>query len=63
MSVRTLEPNTRLNEQIEDAWHDWSERCDIRGQLNLLEMQRFVVHSLARDGEALIIMELHLTVN
>ena len=51
---RTLEPNTRLNEQIEDAWHDWSERCDVRGQLNLLEMQRFVVHSLARDGEALI---------
>ena len=52
--VRQVEPNQRLNDQIEDAWHNWSEQCDIRGQMNLYEVQRFLVHTLARDGEGLV---------
>ena len=44
------------NDAIEKAWKDFSKRenCDIEGRLNLIEMTRLYISTVAEDGEVLI---------
>lgn len=40
------------NDQIEDAWAEWSERCSADGLMGFRDMTSLAVRTWARDGEA-----------
>ncbi len=44
------------NERIETAWQEWSHRdnCTVNREKSLIEVMRYLVRAMARDGEALI---------
>ena len=47
-----------INNQIEDAWARWSraENCDVSGHLNIADIQRLAMRSVAESGEVFIRM-------
>lgn len=49
-------PDTQANDAIEAAWKRWSRRgvCDVSGRFSWREIQRTVVDSVGRDGEAIV---------
>lgn len=46
--------DTVANKMIEAAWMAWSKKSSYDGQMSLLDIERVVVESVARDGEILI---------
>ena len=50
------ELDEKLNQRIEDAFADWSnkENCSASGKLSFLDAQNLFVTQLARDGEVLV---------
>ena len=46
----------RVNSAIEDAWNDWGKRgvAEITGQYSWKAVQRHVISTVARDGEAIV---------
>lgn len=50
------EPNTRVNELVENAFWQWSHRetCSVTGKINWIAAQRLFVETLCRDGEVLV---------
>ena len=44
------------NRKVEQAWADWSraENCTVAGKQTLLDVQRLVLRSVARDGAVLV---------
>lgn len=52
----TGEPNTRVNDLIEEAFWKWSHRetCTLSGKMNWIAAQRLFAETLARDGEVLV---------
>ena len=53
---RDGQSNDRLNNQIEEAWKEWSEKetCHTAGQLCLSDLLRLVIGAVFQDGEAFI---------
>ncbi len=49
-------PDTLANRAIEAAFARWARRgvCDVTGLLSFADLQRLLVRSVARDGEALV---------
>lgn len=49
-------PDDDLNNRIEEAWHQWSERdsCHTAGQLSMNSILRLAVGAVFQDGEVLI---------
>ena len=49
-------PDTLANRAIETAFYRWARRgvCDVTGTLSFADVQRLLVRSVARDGEALV---------
>jgi lambda family phage portal protein len=43
-----------LNDKIEAAWEDWSSCATVDGKLSRVRLERLVLKSMARDGEALV---------
>ena len=50
--------DTRANQAIEEAWRDWSraENCDVTGRHSLDSIHRLLLRTIARDGEALVVL-------
>lgn len=50
------QPDTLANRAIEAAFGRWARRgvCDVTGTLSFADVQRLLVRSVARDGEALV---------
>lgn len=46
--------NKRINDTIEAAWQDWGTRVTLDGKMALPELQRLLLRSVARDGEAFV---------
>ena len=48
--------DTAANDAQEKAWKDWgrSKNCDITGKLNFIAIQKLIIKTIAREGEALI---------
>ena len=46
--------DNELNIEIEKEWKYWSKNCDVSGRLNLNQLQRQVMGTLAQDGEVFI---------
>ncbi len=46
----------KINDEIEDAWADWSERenCSVDGKMSWAALQRFFTRCVAMDGEAFV---------
>jgi len=49
-------PDTTLREQIEREWREWGKRghCEITGKFSWKSLQRHVIETIARDGEAFL---------
>lgn len=49
-------PDSIANRAIETAFYRWARRsvCDVTGLLSFADLQRLLVRSVARDGEALV---------
>lgn len=49
-------PDGLANTAIEAAWHRWSQRgsAEIGGRMSFADLQRAIVQTVARDGEALV---------
>lgn len=54
--ARGTQLRTRLNEQLESAWKEWSRvgSCTMDGQLSFKGVLAMILKSIARDGEVLI---------
>ncbi len=52
-------PNKMLSDAVEAAWRDWSRKgmCEVSGRFSWVDAQHLVIEHLARDGEALIVMQ------
>ena len=50
--------NISLNSKIEDAFVRWGAKgiCDVSGQLSWVDCQKLFLETVARDGEALVIL-------
>jgi capsid protein len=48
--------NEKVNQTIEDAWKDWSEKenCSVDGKLSWSHLQRFFIRNVAMDGEVFL---------
>lgn len=48
--------DTKANEAIEAAWLDWTKpkNCDVAAKLSFRQIQKLVVKTVAKDGEAII---------
>ncbi len=51
-------PDTPLNDAVEWAFWEWGRRgnCDVTGRLSWLSIQRLVVATVAKDGEAVALL-------
>lgn len=49
-------PDTLANNAIEAAWHKWGKRgsAEISGRMSFTDLQRAIMQTVARDGEALV---------
>lgn len=49
-------PDELANKAIETAFYRWARRgvCDVSGSLSFTDLQRLLIRSVARDGEALV---------
>jgi lambda family phage portal protein len=49
-------PDSRLREQVEAEWRAWCRRgvCEVSGRFSWRELQRHVIETVARDGEAFL---------
>ncbi len=47
-------PDKIANESIEKAWHEWSQQCDVTGQLSLRDLCDSIIGALPSDGEFLV---------
>lgn len=54
--VETGDPHAAMNDQVEQAWEDWSrcECCSVDQRFSFEELQRLMAKSLPQDGEVLI---------
>jgi lambda family phage portal protein len=54
--MRNGKPDQRTRDQIERRWEDWCRRgaCEISGKFSWKGLQRHVVETVVRDGEALV---------
>lgn len=50
------EQDVNANNAVEQAFKSWARRgvCDVTGLLSFVDLQRLIIKSVARDGEALI---------
>lgn len=48
------ELDTKVNDAIEKQWALWSHRPEVTARLTLAEVQRLVIGTVARDGEAIV---------
>jgi lambda family phage portal protein len=48
--------DTRLNDQIEEAWREWTQanNCHVAGKLSFNEIERLAIRSVAESGEVFI---------
>ncbi len=48
--------DTAANDAQEKAWKEWghAKNCDVTGKLNFIAMQKLIIKTIAREGEALI---------
>lgn len=48
--------DTAANEAQEAAWKEWgrAKNCDVTGKLNFIAMQKLILKTVAREGEALV---------
>ena len=48
--------DTRLNDQIEEAWREWTQanNCHVAGKLSFHEIERLAIRSVAESGEVFI---------
>ena len=49
-------PNKMMNDKIERAWADWSKAPTVDGKQDLAEFQQLAVETVAKDGEAVILL-------
>ncbi len=47
-------PDRIANESIEKAWRQWSQQCDVTGQLSLRDLCDSIIGALPSDGEFLV---------
>ena len=49
-------PDSLANNAIEAAWHQWGRRgsAEISGRMSFTDLQRAIMQTVARDGEALV---------
>lgn len=47
-------PDNLANDAIEQGWADWSQACDVTGQMSLRDMCENLVEGLPSDGEFLV---------
>ena len=54
--LRNGKPDQRTREAIETAWNGWGKRgtCEISGKFSWRGLQRHIVETVVRDGEALL---------
>jgi lambda family phage portal protein len=48
--------NTTINDRIEEAWREWSERASLDGRWSRVELEHQAIETTARDGEGLLRM-------
>ena len=50
---RNGKPNQRINDQLREAWEEWTERPEVTGEMTMAEVERLTCRSWLRDGEVL----------
>lgn len=47
-------PNEKLNTKIEGLYNEWGNNCDIKGEYDFRDFERFVLLHYLRDGECFV---------
>ena len=54
VASKTGKPNERINDQLREAWEEWTENPEVTGEMTMAEVERLTCRSWLRDGEVLV---------